>query len=98
MSRTGPRISRRARADDDAVATVVGFVLVLAAVVTYFGFVARNDVPEWGAEAEQDWDRDVGDALVRLGQSAGESLGAEQPVSGFVPPAPEPRSLSVPLL
>ena len=40
--------------DDQGVAAVVGFVLILAAAITYYSYVARNEVPRWGAQAEQE--------------------------------------------
>lgn len=77
---------------------MVGFVLLLGALIAYYGYVAQNDVPRWGAEAEQNWDRQAGDALLRLDRAAGAGVGAGTAVTVLVPPAPEPRVFDMPLV
>ena len=77
---------------------MVGFVLLLGALIAYYGYVAQEDVPRWGAEAEQGWDRQVGDALVRLDRAATASVGTTSAVTVLVPPAPEPRAFDMPLV
>lgn len=81
--------------DDRAVAGVVGFVLVLAAAVTYYSYAAQNEVPRIGAANEREWDADVGAALVRLAHTAGERAGTDTSVREVVPPAPDAPSQSV---
>jgi hypothetical protein len=77
---------------------VVGFVLVLAVLVTYFAYVARSDVPRWGADAERSWDQSVGDALSKLDRTAAAGLGTDASATGAVPPAPSPRAFDIPLM
>jgi len=98
---TGPRRSKTARTfreDDRAVAAVLGFVLVLAVLVSYLAYVANADVPRWGAEAERSWDRSVGDALARLDRAAAAGLGTDASTTIAVPGAPTPRAFDVPLV
>ena len=91
-----PRPASRALGTDDrAVAGVVGFVLVLAAAVTYYSYAAQNEVPRMGAENEREWDADVGAALVRLAHTAGDRAGTDTSVREVVPPAPDSPSQSV---
>lgn len=84
--------------DDQGVAAVVGFVLILAAAITYYSYVARNDVPRWGAESERAWDAQVGDSLLRLERAAGAGLGTDAAVSQSIPAAPAPKGLNVPFI
>lgn len=98
MSLDGPRPSPAARLDDRGVAAVVGFVLLFAAVTTWYAYVAHNDVPRWGADAEERWDRQVGDAMLRIDRSAAGSVGESASLTVLVPPAPSPRGVDIPLL
>lgn len=94
-----PRHTSQAFADNDrGVAAVVGFVLVLAAGITYFSYTAQNEVPRIGAQNERAWDAEVGAALARLAQGAGERAGTDTSVSEVLPPAPEAPSQTVPFL
>lgn len=86
------------RNDDRAVAGVVGFVLVLAAAVTYYSYAAQNEVPRVGAENERAWDADVGEALTRLAQSAGERAGTDAPVREVLRAAPDAPTQTIPFL
>lgn len=79
-------------------AGVVGFVLILAAAMTYLSFVAQTDVPRWGAESERAWDADVGQDLGELAQAASAGVDSGAPVTGALPSPPEPRGLDVPFL
>src|ERR1051325_8275377 len=84
--------------DDRAVAGVVGFILIFAAFITYAGYVARTDVPRWGADAEHAWDQNVGDTLARLDRSAAAGLGSDAATTITIPPPPEPKSTDIPLV
>ena len=84
--------------DDHGVAAVVGFVLILAAAITYYSHVARNDVPRWGAEGEKAWDAAVGESLLRLERAAGAGIGSDASVTESVPAAPQPKGLNVPFI
>lgn len=96
---TGLRRSTTAlRTDDQGVAAVIGFVLVLAVLITYLAYVAGTDVPRWGAEAERSWDRTVGDSLARLDRSAAAGLGSQAATTVAIPAAPAPRAFDVPLV
>jgi len=100
---TGPRRSptartRPCREDDRGVAAVVGFVLVLAVLITYLGYVAGAEVPRWGAEAEHTWDQSVGDSLTKLDRAAAAGLGSQAATTVSIPAAPAPRSFDVPLV
>lgn len=77
---------------------MVGFVLILAAAVTYLSYVAQTDVPRWGADGEHAWDASVGETLGQLAQAAGAGVGSGAPVSGALAAPPEPRGLDVPFL
>lgn len=92
------RHSRRRILDDRAVAGVVGFVLVLAAAVTYYSYAAQNEVPRIGAQNERGWDATVGAALVRLAHSAGDRAGTDTTVREVLPPAPDPPTQTMPFL
>lgn len=81
--------SRTATEDDRAVAGVVGFVLILAAAVTYYSYAAQSQVPRIGADNEEAWDAAVGDALTRLAQSAGERVGTGASAREVIPSPPE---------
>lgn len=89
---------RTAVRDDRAVAGVVGFVLILAAGITYYSWAAQTDVPRVGAENERAWDADVGAALARLANSAGARAGTDASVREIVPPAPEAPTQTMPFL
>jgi hypothetical protein len=80
------------------VAAVVGFVLVLAVLITYLAYVAGADVPRWGAEAERSWDQTVGDSLTKLDRSAAAGLGTQAATTVSIPAAPAPRAFDVPLV
>jgi hypothetical protein len=95
---TRPHSSNNIGKDDRAVAGVVGFVLILAAAVTYYSYAAQNEVPRIGAENERAWDGDVGSALAALAASAGERAGTDAAVSQVVPSAPEAPTQTVPFL
>lgn len=85
-------------ADDRGVAAVVGFVLILAAGVTYYSWAAQNDVPRVGAENEHDWDAAVSEALTRLAHTAGDRVGTDAVVREVLPPAPDAPTQSMPFL
>lgn len=93
-----PRWASRIAVDDHAVAGVVGFVLVLAAAVTYYSYAAQNEVPRIGTENERAWDAEVGSAITRLSQGAGERADSVSGVREVLPPAPEAPTQSIPLL
>lgn len=84
--------------DDRAVAAVVGFVLILAAAVTYYSYAAQNDVPRVGAQNERDWDAEVGSALMRLVHAAGERVGTDASVREVLPPPPDAPTQTMPFL
>src|SRR5438552_11374751 len=100
MTRNHPATIRpmRLQLDDRAVAGVVGFILVFAAFITYPAYVARSDVPRWGADAEHAWDTTVGDTLTKLDRSAASGLGSDASQTVTIPPAPTPKSTDVPLV
>lgn len=77
---------------------MVGFVLVLAAAVTYYSYAAQNDVPRIGAENERAWDAEVGAALSRLASGAGERAGTDASVREVIPAAPDAPTQTVPFL
>lgn len=95
---TAGRCRSRIASDDDAVATVVGFVLVLALVVSMYAHVARVDVPRWGADAELAWDARAQDALGLAAAAATQRLAEPGESTILLPPAPEARSVDVPFL
>lgn len=84
--------------DDNGVAAVVGFVLILAALVTYVAYVARSEVPQWGADAEHGWDQSVGESLARLDRQAAAGVGTPASLTVTVPAAPAPHVFDVPLV
>jgi hypothetical protein len=84
--------------DDQGVAAVVGFVLILAAAITYYSYVVREDMPKWGAANEHAWDGAVGDAMTRLERAAGAAVGSDTSVRQDIPPAPGAPGLNVPFL
>gem|GEM_PF-6569242 len=71
---------------------------MLAVLVTYFAYVARSDVPRWGADAERAWDGNVGDSLARLDRTAAASLGTDASTTGSLPAPPQPRAFDIPLV
>lgn len=77
---------------------MVGFVLVLAAAITYYSYASQEEVPRVGAENERGWDGDVGAALTRLAQAAGERAATQASVREVVPPAPDEPTQAIPLL
>lgn len=79
-------------------AGVIGFVLVIAVVVSYYAYVAKENVPRWGAENERAWDRKVGESMVRLARDAAGGIGTHASVSSVVPGHPDPKTFEVPLL
>jgi len=89
---------RTAVNDDRAVAGVVGFVLILAAGITYYSWAAQTDVPRVGAENERAWDSEVGDALTRLANTAGARAGTDSAVREVIPAAPEAPTQTMPFL
>lgn len=84
--------------DDRAVAGVVGFVLILAAAVTYYSFAAQNEVPRTGAMNERAWDAKAGAIASELARSAGQNAGTFASVHEAFPPAPEAPTQLVPFL
>lgn len=93
--RTDLRIRRN---DDRGVAGVVGFVLVLAAAVTYYSYAAQNEVPRVGAENERAWEAEVGAAFLRLASAAGQNAATGASAREVFPPAPEAPTQTIPLL
>lgn len=81
--------------DDHGVAAVVGFVLILAVGITYYSYSAQSQVPAIGAANEQDWNAEIGDALIRLASAASGGAGTDTSASEILPPAPEAPSQTV---
>lgn len=88
------RPRRSFRDDERALAGVVGFVLILALAVSYYGFVVHNSVPRWGAESERAWDGLVAGAMGQLASDA--ENGRAQTATALLPRPPEAQGLDVP--
>lgn len=86
------------RSNDEAVAAVVGFVLIIAAAITAYSIAAQNEVPRIGARNERAWDADVGAGFIRLASAMGERAGSDAAVREILPAAPEAPSQTVALL
>jgi hypothetical protein len=84
--------------DERAIAAVVGFVLILAVAIGYYAYVAKQDVPRWGAQNERAWDDAVGTAMEQLTRDTYPALTSGASVVGSVPKVPQPQAFDVPLL
>jgi len=85
-------------ADDQAVAGVIGFILVFAGIVTYAAYVAHTEVPKWGSQNEKAYDGQVADALSHMGSNAAASLGSQASTTATIPPPPGAPSVNIPLI
>ncbi len=84
-------IGRTTRNADEGIAAVMGVILLLALAVTVYAHVLTTDVPQWGAEAERDWDKDVRGAFADVTRSLHPEGDADS-VAVSIPPAPKPES------
>lgn len=84
--------------DDNAVAAVVGVIIVLAVLITAYSNAVHTEVPAFGADAERSWDDTVGDAFRGMGESLSAGLTTGAPMARTVPPPPDAQALEIPLL
>lgn len=85
---TGGRASSRTAPDDAGVAAVVGVVLVIALLASFYAHEAREAVPRAGAEAERAWALEATRILTEVAAAAAD----DESQNLVIPPAPEPRS------
>lgn len=83
---------------DDAVAAVVGVIIVLAVLITAYSNAVHTEVPAFGADAERSWDDAVGDAFRGMGESLSAGLTTGTPMARTVPPPPDAQALEIPFL
>lgn len=96
MARSRPRTTTAAT-DDSALAGPVGAVLLLALALTAYGAIALREVPQWGRDAEHDWEGKVQASLATLAAASSRGVGQASPVASSLPMATDPQSIDVPL-
>lgn len=89
---------RRLKEDDRGIAGAIGVLLILAVMVTAWANAMRTQIPLYGADAEDAWDREVSRTLSEFSRALGAGLTAGAPMAMIIPPPAEPRALDVPLL
>lgn len=95
MIGTVTRTARRPR--DDAAAGVIGLVLLLALMTTYYSHAARTELPESAKDAERAWQEDLVAAAHAMAAHSAAASPATIPLPGPRVPAPVDLPLLPPL-
>ncbi len=95
--KAGPRASTTAVRDDRAIAGILGFILLLAVLITVYAQIVSTDVPRWGAEVETTWDGTIRTSMSDLSRALRVDAQAG-PTTVIIPPPPEGTGFDIPIL